>query len=218
MEPSSLCLRTISRWLTSWSSATAARRRRVPVDISTRVRTARPSSSHLYQVRSSLRALPQHDPEDDWTRLRQSIVSERRARRASRIALVLAAAVVIGVLSFGVVRYTEHRAEHRALELVAQHTQDLKQRSWLLESELRRVETMPIVLEGWRAQAINEVRQSLSRLDEVIESDRQESGEGLIADVGDASTPRELALWSERVELQSALLELWLSPVTSQTL
>ena len=168
----------------------------------------------LYQMQARLKALPAFSPpRDRWPQVRDAVLTERRERRrhsTTRIAFALAATMLLVVVAKEALDYRQERRASRALlaDLV-----DLRERSQLLEAELRAVEQRPRVLSGWRAETIVRLE------DRIGELDRQLRASGRVVGGSDRRAgpiDSDLELWRERIELQGALFQLRLAPVSSR--
>lgn len=156
----------------------------------------------LHQMRAQLRALPSRGPSRDlWPRLRERITAERRERqmgRLWRLVLAGAAAVLVALAVPPAFERRERALEREQLELAVV---DLRERSQLLDGELRSLRTR--ALSAWRAEAIVYLEDELDELDELLreKQDAPPSGE-------------EVTLWLNRLELQSAMVDMHVAPVT----
>ena len=161
----------------------------------------------VFQVQARLRALPSlKPPRDRWPEIRAAAEAEARARSRRRwtAAVTLVAATVL--LLIGGRAAVEQRAERLQRAALDAYLTDLREQSQLLDADLRAVESRSRVLSAWRAETIVGVEDRLAELDDAL---ARSTAPPLSIDV--------MELWRERVELQGALINLHVAPVSSRS-
>ncbi len=165
----------------------------------------------LYQVQARLRALPALAPaRDRWSEVRDAVQGVRRRRR-NRRAYLAVAALAATMLLVVAGRATLERWQERRVEAVLQsHVIDLRERSQLLDGELRALGAQSRLLSGWRAETIASLEDLIAEVDLRLAA----------ASAGSAAPASKdlLELWRQRLQLQVATLDAVLVPVSSRGL
>lgn len=151
----------------------------------------------LYQVQARLKAMPvRRPPRDRWPAVRAAALARRRRRRRVRAGWVSLAAAASLLLLVGGRAMLQLRQTLQAEAAIAAQITDIRERSQLLDSELRAYAPEQRVVSGWMAEAIIELEDGIDQLD---------------AELGRAVAQRRptaemLDLWRQRIELQGALV------------
>ncbi len=161
----------------------------------------------LQQVRMDLRALESPEPARDlWPDLRSELQQQRRRQTLSRWALAATAILALGLGGAWLTSRTPDETPASPDTSMVEALIDLQERSQHLDVEMTTLDLESRALRGWEAATIVALEDELALVDEELSKS------------GQYGPDHAIELWSQRLELQGAIVRVHLGPPSLQNL